>query len=317
MQILSAVSGRKYQTSGRFRNRPGDPRGNLETVASFINDKPSKIVPPAEARVLSEGMTGSVDSAQGRDKSREAHHSPARKLKVISWNLLYGKGARVEDVAALIARHKPDLLLMQEVTESISVLPTLAGGYFFREPMHKRIYGLATWAPVPFSQPAALPLPVTTIPGGVPPRLAQILQMDDITFANVHLSHGQFLNRWQLLHIARAIEGPSVIIGDFNAVGPIKMAGFRDVGPRQFTHKQRNVLSFRLDRCLVRNVNCLSARVLERGPSDHHPIILDLHVVADNAHLAKPRNRHVERLSGLVLSRLGRKRRPKAMHGTP
>ncbi len=60
----------------------------------------------------------------------------------------------------------------------------------------------------------------------MPPRLAQILKFDDITFANVHLSHGQMLNRRQLLTIAHATDGPTVIIGDCNAVGPIVLPSF-------------------------------------------------------------------------------------------
>lgn len=251
---------------------------------------------------MREEWTKSGDAAHTREPGE--HHAPARKLKVISWNLFYGRGAGVADVAALIAKYKPDLLLMQEVTEDIATLPSLVGGYFAREPMHSRIYGLAAWSPTPFPRPSTLLLPVTTIPGGVPPRIAQIICIADITFANVHLSHGQFLNRWQLLHITRTLEGPVAIIGDFNAVGPVKLPGFRDVGPREPTHKQRNVLSLRLDRCLVRGVNCIHGKVLERGPSDHHPIALDLHVLADNAHAAQPKRRRVARLSGLVLSKL-------------
>ncbi len=261
--------------------------------------------------MLNEGSRGALDVPTGhvREKGAVEHHVPAPKLKVISWNLFYGRGARVEDVASLIGRYKPDLLLMQEVTEEFSALPTLAGGHFFREPMHSRIYGLAAWSPIPFAAPSALLLPVTTIPGGVPPRIAQILRVADMTFANVHLSHGQFLNRWQLLHIARRLEGPAVIIGDFNAVGPVKLPGFRDVGPRQSTHQQRNVLSFRLDRCLVRNINCLDTSVLERGPSDHHPIFLNLHVMPDNAHMGISRRRRVAHISGMVLSKLADRRR--------
>ena len=40
------------------------------------------------------------------------------------------------------------------------------------------------------------------------------MQLGDITFANVHLSHGQLLNRRQLARIASALKGkPSAIIG--------------------------------------------------------------------------------------------------------
>ena len=35
-------------------------------------------------------------------------------LKVISWNLLRLTGAGVEDVAALIQQHRPDLLLFRQ-----------------------------------------------------------------------------------------------------------------------------------------------------------------------------------------------------------
>jgi hypothetical protein len=105
------------------------------------------------------------------------------------------------------------------------------------------------------------------------------VQLGDVAFANVHLSHGQFLNRWQLLHIANALDGPAAVVGDYNAIGPIKLAGFKDIGPRQPTHSPSNIISFRLDRCMARGLRCSYARVLARGSSDHHPIRLDLHVL--------------------------------------
>jgi len=204
-------------------------------------------------------------------------------MKVISWNLLRLTGAGVEDVAALVERHRPDLLLLQEATEELAALPAIIGGMFFREPLDGRIYGLAMWSPRPLPPPYALRLPVSSVPGRVPPRVAQIAQLGNVAFANVHLSHGQFLNRWQLLHIANALKGPAAIVGDYNAVGPIKLAGFKDVGPRRPTHIASKILSFRLDRCMARGLRCSHARVLARGPSDHRPIALDLHVVSGDA----------------------------------
>jgi endonuclease/exonuclease/phosphatase (EEP) superfamily protein YafD len=218
-----------------------------------------------------------------------------RALKVISWNLLRLTGAGVADVAALIERHRPDLLLLQEATEELAALPALVGGHFFREPLDGRIYGLAVWSPHPLPRPYALRLPVSQVPGRVPPRLAQIVRLGDIAFANVHLSHGQFLNRWQLLHIANSLDGPAAIVGDYNAVGPIKLAGFKDVGPRQPTHVASNIISFRLDRCMARGLRCSHGRVLARGPSDHHPIALDLHVLPSAAHVSGPRGAQVRR----------------------
>ena len=200
----------------------------------------------------------------------------AAPLRVVSWNLLRRVGAKVEDVAQVVRQQHPDLLLLQEATEEMSRLPGLVGGHFFRHPMHSRIYGLAAWSPTPFPAGAPLRLPVTVLPGGVPPRDALLVSFRGVSFANVHLSHGQFLNRWQLLHITDALRGPAAIIGDFNAVGPVRLPGFADVGPRQRTHRASNLIALRLDRCMARGLDCVASQVLDKGPSDHHPIVLTL-----------------------------------------
>jgi endonuclease/exonuclease/phosphatase (EEP) superfamily protein YafD len=210
-------------------------------------------------------------------------------LKVISWNLLRLTGAEVEDVAALVQKEQPDLLLMQEATEEMEALPDIVGGHFHWEPLPGRIHGLAAWSPHLLPPPQALALPVSRMPGRLPPRVAQIVRLSNITIANVHLSHGQLLNRWQLLRIIRTVEGPAAVIGDYNAIGPTPLPGFKDVGPRVPTHVARNVLRFRLDRCLVRGLNCADARALERGPSDHRPIALELAAVERASHKARKR----------------------------
>jgi len=197
-------------------------------------------------------------------------------LRVISWNLLRLIGAGVEDVAALIKRERPDLLLMQEATRDMEVLPSLVGGHMQRLQLPHRIHGLAAWSPHRLPSAHALELPVSRMPGRLPPRLAQVLRLGDITFANVHLSHGQLLNRRQLFRIARTVEGPAALIGDYNAVGPILLKGFKDVGPRKPTHHSGNMVPVRLDRCLVRGLHGVNPRTLERGPSDHHPIAVEL-----------------------------------------
>jgi endonuclease/exonuclease/phosphatase (EEP) superfamily protein YafD len=212
-------------------------------------------------------------------------------VKVISWNLLRRVGAAVEDVAALIAKQRPDLLLMQEATREIENLPALCGGHLYRAPLPARVHGLAAWSPRALSRPEPLPLalPVSPWPGRVL-RVAQIVRLGDIALANVHLSHGQVLNRLQLNHIATLLQGPAAIIGDFNAVGPTLLPGFRDVGPRTPTHIATNVLALRLDRCVVRGLRCLQAGALDRGPSDHSPIIVEL--VRDDIRVAPPLRRH-------------------------
>jgi endonuclease/exonuclease/phosphatase family metal-dependent hydrolase len=197
-------------------------------------------------------------------------------MRVVSWNLLRRVGAGVDDVARLVRGHHPDLLLLQECTEEIAALPSLVGGHFFRHPMQSRIYGLAAWSPHPVPQSTAIRLPASVLPGRVPPRLAQIVSFHGITIANVHLSHGQFLNRFQLRHIMEQMEGPAAIIGDFNAVGPVGFQGFSDIGPRKKTHRAGNIVALRLDRCIARGLICSASEVLDRGPSDHHPMVLDM-----------------------------------------
>ena len=207
-------------------------------------------------------------------------HSPSGTLRIASWNLLRRVGAGAEDVAKLVRSHHPDLLLLQECTEEIMALPSLVGGHFFRHPMQSRIYGLAAWSPVPLPQSTAIRLPYSILPGRVPPRLAQMISIRGMTIANVHLSHGQFLNRFQLRHIMEQLQGPAAIIGDFNAVGPVGFQGFSDIGPRQRTHRAGNIIALRLDRCIARGLVCSASEVLDKGPSDHHPMVVDMKVDA-------------------------------------
>jgi endonuclease/exonuclease/phosphatase family metal-dependent hydrolase len=216
--------------------------------------------------------------APGFSTHSSVSRPPNDRLRVVSWNLLRRVGAGAEDVAKLVKSHHPDLLLLQECTEDISSLPALVGGHFFRHPMQARIYGLAAWSPHPFPQSTALRLPYSILPGRVPPRLAQIISFYGITIANVHLSHGQFLNRFQLRHIMEQMEGSAAIIGDFNAVGPVGFQGFSDIGPRKRTHRAGKIVALRLDRCIARGLICSASEVLDKGPSDHHPMVLDMKV---------------------------------------
>ncbi|MBS0517139.1 MAG: endonuclease/exonuclease/phosphatase family protein [Proteobacteria bacterium] len=220
-------------------------------------------------------------------------------MRIISWNLLRLEGAAMQDVAALLERQRPDMLLMQEVTQHMDRLTTLVPGHYHRLPWPGRIHGLAVWSRHHLAAPQVLPLPASPLPGRLPRRRAQIVQLGEITVANVHLSHGQLLNRRQLLRIAAALRGkPSAIIGDYNAVGPSLIPGFADVGPREPTHFGGDVLPFRLDRCLAHGVACTFAGTLDFGPSDHKPIVLDLQVAEMKVH-HHPMQRMRRRLAGI------------------
>lgn len=197
-------------------------------------------------------------------------------MKLVSWNLLHKSGATVEDIARIIELEKPDLFLMQEATAAIDGLEGFAGGYYQRQDWPSKRHGLATWSNSSLSQARQVALPFSRIPGTFPQRSAQIIDIADITIANVHLSHGQVLNRKQLITIARNTEGPTAIIGDFNAIGPVRLNKFDDVGPRHNTHRAQRLIPFRLDRCMVRELYCREARTLQRGVSDHKPIVVEL-----------------------------------------
>ncbi len=227
---------------------------------------------------------------------RPAALAAERAVKIISWNLLRLTGARPADVVALIRRERPDLLLMQEATEGMNALTETVGGHYVRSPLPGRIHGLAAWSPTPF---AAIPITLALPRGAMFQRVGLILDLGDFAVANVHLSHGQVLNRRQLRRIARHLPPRAAVLGDYNLVGPALLPGFRDVGPREPTHRAGDVVPLRIDRCLVRGLTCAGARALGREMSDHRPILVHLTPAAGAAPV--PRRRR-----DLFLARLER-----------
>ncbi|WP_298960841.1 endonuclease/exonuclease/phosphatase family protein [uncultured Methylobacterium sp.] len=198
---------------------------------------------------------------------------PAGAKKVISWNLLRRTGATVEALVALIEQERPDLLLMQEATADIVALQERVGGHYAWAPLPRRIHGLAAWSPTPWpSPPQVVPLPS----GALIDRVCQVIDLGEWGVANVHLSHGQVLNRRQLRRIERHLPERAAVLGDYNLVGPALLPGFRDVGPRHPTHQMVELVPLRLDRCLVRGLSCREPAVLPRGLSDHRPIVVHL-----------------------------------------
>jgi len=198
-------------------------------------------------------------------------------IKLISWNLLRLTGASLDDVVRLIRREQPDLLLMQEATREMDGLTARVGGQYQRNLLPGRIHGLAVWSPVLLSKsPVVLPLQA----GAMFQRICQIVELDSITIANVHLSHGQILNRRQLRRIAKVLPYRAAVVGDYNLIGPALLPGFRDAGPREPTHVAGDVVPLRIDRCLLRGVTCLDTRALLREASDHRPIVVNLNVAS-------------------------------------
>jgi endonuclease/exonuclease/phosphatase family metal-dependent hydrolase len=196
-------------------------------------------------------------------------------VDIISWNLLHSVGAGVDEVAELILKERPDLLLMQETTMAIDRLPAKIGGFYARDPLPGRLHGLAAWSPVSFRVP---PAALVLQSGLIVRRVCQIIEFSDFAVANVHLSHGQVLNRRQLRRIAGILPPRAAILGDCNLVGPPLLPGFHDVGPRVPTHAAGALIPMRLDRCFVRGLAAAGARVMAKGGSDHHPIAITLRV---------------------------------------
>ncbi len=194
-------------------------------------------------------------------------------VKIVSWNLLRLVGATLEELCRLIEAQRPDLLLLQEATAMVDALPAHVGGHYARIPQPGRIHGLATWSP---AAPVAPPVVVRLPSGALFHRVSQITALDGFSVANVHLSHGQVLNRRQLRAVSAHLPAHAAVLGDFNLVGPVLLPGFRDVGPRRPTHVAGKVVPLRLDRCLVRGMACSHREVLQRHSSDHHPIVVRL-----------------------------------------
>ena len=218
-------------------------------------------------RAVMQARRGIPPRIVARDRSDHA------QTTVLSWNLLHSTGAAAADIARLIRIFEPDLFLMQEATAEIDLLPDLAGGHYARTPLPGRRHGVACWSRAPFAvEPSALALPS----GAIVRRVCQIVRLDGFALANVHLSHGQMLNRRQLRVIAAELPAPAAVLGDFNLVGPVLLPNFRDVGPRAPTHRMGDVLPLRIDRCLVRGLLCEAAIRLPRVRSDHHPILVRL-----------------------------------------
>ena len=69
------------------------------------------------------------------------------------------------------------------------------------------------------------------------------------------------------------------------------LPGFRDAGPRRYTHLSADFLPLRLDRCLVRGLACTGTAVLPRGGSDHKPIMMHLDV---HAHASEIRQQQAD-----------------------
>ena len=213
---------------------------------------------------------------RGRRRATAAPPPGRAQLRVLSWNLLRVTGASVAELAGLVEAHAIDVALLQEATSGFEALPGHVGGAMARFPLPGRIHGPAIWARGGLRAPRCVPLFSLAIE-----RHAVVAGAGGATFASVHLSHGQLMCRRQAREASLALDdGPAVIAGDFNMVGPLRLEGFREVGPRAPTHFANGILPLRLDRCFVRGFACTGARVLDRGGSDHRPILLDLVAVA-------------------------------------
>lgn len=193
-------------------------------------------------------------------------------VKIISWNLLRLVGATLDDIVRLIRHEQPDLLLMQEATPRIDDLPQRLGGSYGRVLQPGRIHGLAYWSPLDLPEARVIALQK----GAMFRRVSQLVDVGPFTVANVHLSHGQVLNRRQLRRVANALPPRAAVLGDYNLVGPTWLPGFRDVGPREHTHRAADMLPLRIDRCLIRGLVCGNAHALHRASSDHRPIVVRL-----------------------------------------
>ena len=135
---------------------------------------------------------------------------------------------------------------MQEVTREMDKLTDHVGGQYVRAPCPGASMASRCGARCHSRVGRVRPLPS----GAMFDRICQIVELGAITVANVHLSHGQLLNRRQLRSIAKVLPIVPPCWGDYNLIGPALLPGFRDVGPREPTHVAGDVVPLRIDRCL-------------------------------------------------------------------
>jgi endonuclease/exonuclease/phosphatase family metal-dependent hydrolase len=104
-------------------------------------------------------------------------------MRVLSWNLLRRRGARVEDIRRLVETHRPDLVLLQEATAGIDALPDVLGGSYARREMKGRGHGPAVWSLRPFTAEVVPLPPATRVDFPVPlrrliGRIALVVRLD-------------------------------------------------------------------------------------------------------------------------------------------
>ena len=183
-------------------------------------------------------------------------------MKIISWNLLAfaRRGDRSYSGSGSGASARTCFSCRRLQLKSTALAEWL-GGYYARCALPGRKHGLAAWSPHPFHRPAQN---LALQRGIIVRRICQLLEFDGYTIANVHLSHGQMLNRLQLRRIAAVLSPRAAILGDCNMVGAPFLPGFQDVGGRQPTHRSAGLLPLRLDRCFVRGFQLRGRRFWRR-----------------------------------------------------
>lgn len=77
---------------------------------------------------------------------REGTAATGSGTRLLSCNLLHGSGAETDDVARLVEKHKPDVVLMQEAGTRLDTLQQRLGGHYARRQMGHREHGPAVWS---------------------------------------------------------------------------------------------------------------------------------------------------------------------------
>ena len=207
----------------------------------------------------------------------DGNQTTERRLRVLSWNVLRRCGATPGEVAAWVHAEAVDLVLLQEADDTFRSLSALLGGEYQGRAFDGGPDGLGAWSRAGLQDVRWLDL---EMPDNGPKmrrkRRAMVITANGTKVANVHLSHGQMLARRQFAQAAGAIGEQGAVVGDYNMVGPVWVDGWMDAGPSTWTHLAKGLVPLRLDRCLVRGMQCDAPRALRRGSSDHRPIVFDL-----------------------------------------
>ena len=226
-----------------------------------------------------------------------------KQIKVLSYNLRFGELASLEELAAFIKKHDPDLVALQEVDSrtfreravhqndkdfatELGYLTGMFSAYGKTIPYRKGYYGIAILSKYPMAKVERIYLPKTEHGKEQRAVLVADIEYEDneyITFASTHLDYTNTEERQvqvkKLNEVLLTSKYPVILGGDFNGrpdskeiqEGMKKWKLLSSLDPTVPANNPRNTIDYIF--CYPENKwNKVSAETYQVTLSDHLPI---------------------------------------------